>query len=170
MKFRSYLLLKDMNIYALVTSGAWAWICSNACTGASPDRILQSHHTLDQGTVIYPQRTSFSNWNLFLPSDFATISFPTFSCVCLRRPGHVIVKNHSHLRVSHADVNLMEQLLGEPEDRLGSQSTKSVSRPNSGAASHCWLGPAEVRTAWTGWISIGTRLRIDQDDNDPAAF
>jgi protein-serine/threonine kinase len=37
----------------------------------------------------------------------------------------------SRPRVSHAAVNLMEQLLCEPEDRLGSQSGASVSRPDS---------------------------------------
>ncbi|OSD06903.1 kinase-like protein [Trametes coccinea BRFM310] len=37
----------------------------------------------------------------------------------------------SRPRVSHEAVNLMEQLLCEPEDRLGSQATASVSRPNS---------------------------------------
>ena len=37
----------------------------------------------------------------------------------------------SRPRVSHEGVNLMEQLLCEPEDRLGSQSSASVSRPNS---------------------------------------
>jgi len=34
-------------------------------------------------------------------------------------------------RVSHEGVNLMEQLLCEPEDRLGSQASSSVTRPNS---------------------------------------
>ncbi|KAF8577309.1 kinase-like protein [Ramaria rubella] len=34
-------------------------------------------------------------------------------------------------RVSHSGVNLMEQLLCEPEDRLGAQSAASVSRPDS---------------------------------------
>ncbi|KAF7792401.1 hypothetical protein EIP86_003438 [Pleurotus ostreatoroseus] len=34
-------------------------------------------------------------------------------------------------RVSHDAINLMQQLLCEPEDRLGSQATSSVSRPNS---------------------------------------
>ena len=37
----------------------------------------------------------------------------------------------SRPRVSHEGVNLMEQLLCEPEDRLGSQTSASVSRPNS---------------------------------------
>ncbi|KAH9931119.1 kinase-like protein [Epithele typhae] len=37
----------------------------------------------------------------------------------------------SRPRVSHEGVNLMEQLLCEPEDRLGSQASSSVSRPNS---------------------------------------
>ncbi|KAG5638870.1 hypothetical protein H0H81_009173 [Sphagnurus paluster] len=37
----------------------------------------------------------------------------------------------SRPRVSHEGVNLMQQLLCEPEDRLGSQSSASVSRPNS---------------------------------------
>ncbi|KAI8992993.1 kinase-like protein [Trametes punicea] len=37
----------------------------------------------------------------------------------------------SRPRVSHEAVNLMEQLLCEPEDRLGSQASASVSRPNS---------------------------------------
>ncbi|CDO72532.1 hypothetical protein BN946_scf184983.g15 [Trametes cinnabarina] len=37
----------------------------------------------------------------------------------------------SRPRVSHEAVNLMEQLLCEPEDRLGSQASTSVSRPNS---------------------------------------
>jgi len=37
----------------------------------------------------------------------------------------------SRPRVSHEGVNLMQQLLCEPEDRLGSQATSSVSRPNS---------------------------------------
>lgn len=37
----------------------------------------------------------------------------------------------SRPRVSHEAVNLMEQLLCEPEDRLGSQASSSVSRPNS---------------------------------------
>ncbi|TFK44419.1 kinase-like domain-containing protein [Crucibulum laeve] len=37
----------------------------------------------------------------------------------------------SRPRVSHEAVNLMQQLLCEPEDRLGSQSSASVSRPNS---------------------------------------
>ncbi|PPR02421.1 hypothetical protein CVT26_011389 [Gymnopilus dilepis] len=37
----------------------------------------------------------------------------------------------SRPRVSHEGVNLMQQLLCEPEDRLGSQTTSSVSRPNS---------------------------------------
>jgi protein-serine/threonine kinase len=34
-------------------------------------------------------------------------------------------------RVSHEAVDLMQQLLCEPEDRLGSQTSTSVSRPNS---------------------------------------
>lgn len=34
-------------------------------------------------------------------------------------------------RVSHEGVNLMEQLLCEPDDRLGTQASSSVSRPNS---------------------------------------
>lgn len=33
--------------------------------------------------------------------------------------------------MSHAGVNLMEQLLCEPEDRLGSESSASISRPDS---------------------------------------
>lgn len=37
----------------------------------------------------------------------------------------------SRPRVSHEGVNLMELLLCEPEDRLGSQASSSVSRPNS---------------------------------------
>lgn len=37
----------------------------------------------------------------------------------------------SRPKVSHEAVNLMEQLLCEPEDRLGSQASSSVSRPNS---------------------------------------
>ncbi|KAL0956360.1 hypothetical protein HGRIS_002509 [Hohenbuehelia grisea] len=37
----------------------------------------------------------------------------------------------SRPRVSHEGVNLMQQLLCEPEDRLGSQSSSSVSRPDS---------------------------------------
>ncbi|KII92905.1 hypothetical protein PLICRDRAFT_37711 [Plicaturopsis crispa FD-325 SS-3] len=37
----------------------------------------------------------------------------------------------SRPRVSHEAINLMEQLLCEPEDRLGSQASASVSRPNS---------------------------------------
>ena len=34
-------------------------------------------------------------------------------------------------RVSHEAVDLMQQLLCEPEDRLGSQTSTSVTRPNS---------------------------------------
>lgn len=34
-------------------------------------------------------------------------------------------------KVSREGVDLIQQLLCEPEDRLGSQSTVSVSRPNS---------------------------------------
>lgn len=34
-------------------------------------------------------------------------------------------------RVSHEGVNLMQQLLCEPEDRIGSQASASVHRPNS---------------------------------------
>ncbi|TFK68671.1 kinase-like protein [Pluteus cervinus] len=37
----------------------------------------------------------------------------------------------SRPRVSHEGVNLMQQLLCEPEDRLGSQASMLVSRPNS---------------------------------------
>ncbi|KAJ8509059.1 hypothetical protein ONZ45_g8729 [Pleurotus djamor] len=37
----------------------------------------------------------------------------------------------SRPRVSHEGVNLMQQLLCEPEDRLGSQASASVSRPDS---------------------------------------
>lgn len=37
----------------------------------------------------------------------------------------------SRPRVSHEGVALMQQLLCEPEDRLGSQASASVSRPNS---------------------------------------
>ncbi|CAA7261665.1 unnamed protein product [Cyclocybe aegerita] len=37
----------------------------------------------------------------------------------------------SRPRVSHEGVNLIQQLLCEPEDRLGSQTSASVSRPNS---------------------------------------
>jgi hypothetical protein len=37
----------------------------------------------------------------------------------------------SRPRVSHEGVDLMQRLLCEPEDRLGSQSTVSTSRPNS---------------------------------------
>ncbi|KAJ7188052.1 kinase-like protein [Mycena filopes] len=37
----------------------------------------------------------------------------------------------SRPHVSHEGVNLMQQLLCEPEDRLGSQASASVSRPNS---------------------------------------
>jgi len=41
------------------------------------------------------------------------------------------LKFPSKPRVSHEGINLMQQLLCEPEDRLGSQTTASVSRPNS---------------------------------------
>jgi len=41
------------------------------------------------------------------------------------------LKFPSKPRVSHEGINLMQQLLCEPEDRLGSQVTASVSRPNS---------------------------------------
>ncbi|KAL5528307.1 hypothetical protein ACEPAF_7443 [Sanghuangporus sanghuang] len=41
------------------------------------------------------------------------------------------LKFPSRPRVSHEGVNLMQQLLCEPEDRLGSQASSSVSRPNS---------------------------------------
>jgi len=37
----------------------------------------------------------------------------------------------SRPRVTHEGVSLMQQLLCEPEDRLGSQTSASVSRPNS---------------------------------------
>ena len=37
----------------------------------------------------------------------------------------------SRPRVSHEGVDLMQQLLCEPEDRLGSQASASVTRPNS---------------------------------------
>jgi len=37
----------------------------------------------------------------------------------------------SRPRVSHEGINLMQQLLAEPEDRLGSQALASVSRPDS---------------------------------------
>jgi hypothetical protein len=37
----------------------------------------------------------------------------------------------SRPRVSHEGVDLMQRLLCEPEDRIGSQSTVSTSRPNS---------------------------------------
>jgi hypothetical protein len=37
----------------------------------------------------------------------------------------------SRPRVSHEGVNLMQQLLCEPEDRLGSQASTSTSRPDS---------------------------------------
>ena len=33
--------------------------------------------------------------------------------------------------MSHEAIKLMQQLLCEPEDRLGSQASSSVSRPNS---------------------------------------
>ncbi|GJJ06504.1 hypothetical protein Clacol_000696 [Clathrus columnatus] len=41
------------------------------------------------------------------------------------------LKFPSRPHVSHAGVDLMKQLLCEPEDRLGSQASASVSRPNS---------------------------------------
>jgi len=41
------------------------------------------------------------------------------------------LKFPSKPRVSHEGINLMQQLLCEPEDRLGSQAAASVSRPNS---------------------------------------
>ena len=41
------------------------------------------------------------------------------------------LKFPSKPRVSHEGIDLMQQLLCEPEDRLGSQATASASRPNS---------------------------------------
>ncbi|KAH8119243.1 kinase-like protein [Phellopilus nigrolimitatus] len=41
------------------------------------------------------------------------------------------LKFPSRPRVSHEGITLMQQLLCEPEDRLGSQTSSSVSRPNS---------------------------------------
>jgi len=41
------------------------------------------------------------------------------------------IKFPSRPRVSHEGTNIMEQLLCEPEDRLGSQTSTSVARPNS---------------------------------------
>lgn len=41
------------------------------------------------------------------------------------------LKFPSRPRVSHEGINLMQQLLCEPEDRLGSQASSSVSRPDS---------------------------------------
>lgn len=41
------------------------------------------------------------------------------------------LKFPSRPRVSHEGINLMEQLLCEPQDRLGSQASASVNRPNS---------------------------------------
>jgi len=41
------------------------------------------------------------------------------------------LKFPSRPRVSHEAIDLMQQLLCEPEDRLGSQSSASVSRPDA---------------------------------------
>ena len=41
------------------------------------------------------------------------------------------LKFPSRPRVSHEGVNLMQQLLCEPEDRLGSQTASSINRPDS---------------------------------------
>lgn len=41
------------------------------------------------------------------------------------------LKFPSRPRVSHEGIDLMQQLLCEPEDRLGSQASASVNRPNS---------------------------------------
>ena len=41
------------------------------------------------------------------------------------------LKFPSKPRVSHEGINLIQQFLCEPEDRLGSQAAASVSRPNS---------------------------------------
>jgi hypothetical protein len=56
------------------------------------------------------------NWKQYL-------KFPTSQ----RRTG----EGQALARVSHEGVSLMKQLLCEPEDRLGSQATASVSRPDS---------------------------------------
>jgi hypothetical protein len=41
------------------------------------------------------------------------------------------IKFPARPKVSHEGINLMEQLLCEPEDRLGSQASSSVARPDS---------------------------------------
>ena len=41
------------------------------------------------------------------------------------------LKFPSRPRVSHEGIDLMQQLLCEPEDRLGSQSSATVSRPDA---------------------------------------
>ncbi|TCD71243.1 hypothetical protein EIP91_011721 [Steccherinum ochraceum] len=84
------------------------------------------------GWVTFPRKLPFAP-----PHAFVLHSFPPF----VSNSRHVTrqkilnwkqsLRFPSRPRVSHEGINLMEQLLCEPEDRLGSQASSSVSRPNS---------------------------------------
>lgn len=84
----------------------------------------------------------------FAPSNFVILSrFPPFVSKSRHDTRKMILNWKAYLkfpsnqrrtgdgvalpRVSHEGVSLMKQLLCEPEDRLGSQASASVSRPDS---------------------------------------
>jgi hypothetical protein len=55
-------------------------------------------------------------------------------------------------RVSHEGIDLMQQLLCEPEDRIGSQASSSTARPNS----------LVVQARRSGFVDApGSRLGVD---------
>ncbi|KAF5370604.1 hypothetical protein D9758_001887 [Tetrapyrgos nigripes] len=76
-------------------------------------------------------------WSLGVIMFECLYGFPPFVSNSRHATRQKILNWKQHLRfpprprVSHEGVNLIQQLLCEPEDRLGSQASASVSRPNS---------------------------------------
>ena len=109
------LVLQVKATHFRATGGAWVSSCSNVCTGMARTCDGVRSALIPCPRTRYPPFVSNSrhvtrqkilNWK-------QTLRFPS-------RP-----------RISHEGVDVMQRLLCEPEDRLGSQSTVSTTRPNS---------------------------------------
>ena len=125
-----------MDIPYLVTGGAWAWSYLSAYMGKAFKQLWNM--PLIRLPYLVPCKDTphllvilwvivRSSLIVIVASDFIKRHVTRQKILNWKQS----LKFPSRPQVSHEGINLMQQLLCEPEDRLGSQASSSVSRPNS---------------------------------------
>ena len=128
-----------MDIPTHAIGGVSASSCSSAFTGEASALLRDSH--VQRRSCRFPPFVSNSVCGLRFVMQTPKATQHGLLIHCPRCQRHVTrqkilnwkqsLKFPARPKVSREGVYLMEQLLCEPEDRLGSQTSSSVNRPNS---------------------------------------